>query len=100
MSHPVVAAPLTVFLYHPYTRGLGHILQTRLLERAAQCKDRSWLIDWWNSLAYLAFRAPVVINVSYFYQFKDDPDASRMTQTKRAASLIHGAMTYRDMVVT
>ena len=36
---------------------------------AAVCS--SWLIDWWRALMYLEWRLPVVINVSYFYQFKN-----------------------------
>ena len=49
---------------------------------------------------YLAWRLPVAINVSYFYQFKDDPDRSRMTQVARAASLISGCMEFRDLLVS
>ena len=34
---------------------------------------RSWLIDWWRDYMYLSWRLSVVINVSYFYQFKPTP---------------------------
>ena len=27
----------------------------------------NWLADWWNEAAYIAYREPVVVNVSYFY---------------------------------
>ena len=48
--------------------GMGPILQKRLLDRAAEMnlKGRSWLIDWWNDYAYMGYRDPLVIFVSYF----------------------------------
>lgn len=48
---------------------ISHTLQNRLLEHAAvqNSKGRSWLIDWWNSDAYMTYRDPVTIYVSYFY---------------------------------
>jgi carnitine O-acetyltransferase len=44
-------------------------LQNRLLERKKEmdAKGRSWLIDWWNDYAYMAYRDPLVIFVSYFF---------------------------------
>jgi carnitine O-acetyltransferase len=47
--------------------GFGHVLQQRLLDRDQAVKDKSWLIDWWNDYAYMAYRDPVVINVNYFF---------------------------------
>lgn len=47
---------------------------------------------------YLGWRLPIVINVSYFYQFHDDP--RRTSQCSRAASLISACMAFRDMAVT
>ena len=46
--------------------GFGHVLQKRLESRAAKT-DKSWLIEWWNDYAYMAYRDPVVINVNYFF---------------------------------
>ncbi len=49
--------------------GAGELLQKRLLQRASEMngKGRSWLIDWWNDYAYMAYRDPLVIFVSYFF---------------------------------
>lgn len=47
--------------------GSGEVLQKRLLDRAKAFEKRSWLIDWWNDYAYMAYRDPVVINVNYFF---------------------------------
>ena len=44
-----------------------------------------------------SYRDPVVINVSYFFQYRDD--VRRAKQTRRAASLITGALEFRDAVV-
>jgi carnitine O-acetyltransferase len=49
--------------------GFGEVLQQRLLKRAEEMnlKGRSWLIDWWNDYAYMGYRDPLVIFVSYFF---------------------------------
>lgn len=49
--------------------GVGEVLQNRLLKRAEEMnsKGRSWLIDWWNDYAYMGYRDPLVIFVSYFF---------------------------------
>lgn len=83
--------------------GLGPVLQQRLLERQRRAHEdgKGWLIDWWNDLMYLSFRLPIVINVSYFYQFVPDPrGAAKNTQVARAASLSHAAMEFRDLLVS
>jgi carnitine O-acetyltransferase len=46
---------------------MGHVLQQRLLERASAKKESSWLIEWWNDYAYMSYRDPLVIWVSYFF---------------------------------
>ena len=48
-------------------------LQERLLQRAKNNPDSSWLQLYWNQLGYLQVRDPVIINVSYFFHFSDDP---------------------------
>ena len=48
---------------------------------------------------YLGWRLPVVINVSYFYQFKDSSKPVLQSQVSRAAALISGCMAFRDMLV-
>jgi carnitine O-acetyltransferase len=75
---------------------MGPILQKRLLERAAST-ETSWLIDWWNEYAYMGYRDPVVIYVNYFFAFVDDK--LRMDPVKRGASIITGAMQFRDLII-
>jgi carnitine O-acetyltransferase len=76
--------------------GQGEALQSRLLQRASELKQ-GWFIDWWNDWAYFGYRAPLPVNVSYFFVFRDDP--KRMNQAARAASLITGALDYRKKLV-
>lgn len=71
-------------------------LQQRLQQRAhtMQTEGKSWLIDWWNDYAYMAYRDPVVFYVSYFFHFRDDP--FRRTQSLRAAAIIRAVMQFRQ----
>ncbi|KAJ1553091.1 Carnitine O-acetyltransferase mitochondrial [Cladochytrium tenue] len=78
--------------------GAGEALQRRLLDRAA-ASPSSWLIDWWNSVAYMAYRDPVVVYVNYFFAFIDDRRL-RGNAARRAAELIKGSFAFRDLVVT
>lgn len=65
----------------------------------------SWLIEWWNSGGYMQPRDSVVLNVSYFFQFIDDPFRSAVAdrsfnseidgQLSRAANLIRVALDWR-----
>ena len=73
-------------------------LQERLQQRAQdpEWKDSSWLQPWWNKLAYLQFRETVMINVSYFFDFKDDPKAT--TNVTRGAALLTAAGQFRKLV--
>lgn len=57
----------------------------------------SWLIDWWNQYSYLRYREPVVINVSFFFTFPDDP--RRRDPLHRAATMIYYAMDFRQQVI-
>ena len=75
---------------------LGKKLQERLQARAADPDIKNWLADWWNEVAYMAYRDPVVVYVSYFYVHADD--AWRKDQVKRAASLIKAILPFRAMV--
>jgi hypothetical protein len=36
--------------------GSGAALQSRLLARAEEKKDSSWMIDWWNGYSYFGYR--------------------------------------------
>ena len=68
----------------------------------------NWLADWWNEAAYMAFREPVVVNVSYFYVHVPDADAgtdeavcdARMLAPKRAARLLKAMLPFRTLVET
>ena len=75
---------------------LGKRLQERLQSRAADPDIKNWLADWWNDVAYMSYRDPVVVNVSYFYVHVDD--LWRKDQVKRAASLVKALLPFRAMV--
>jgi carnitine O-acetyltransferase len=89
--------------------GVGEVLQHRLLKRAEEMnsKGRSWLIDWWNDYAYMGYRDPVVVFVSYFFGilnfiiilgFKDDK--LRMNPALRAASIVKGALEFKKLIAS
>ena len=71
-------------------------LQLRLKDRAAAPETASWLSDWWNEAAYMGYRDPVVVFVSYFYLHVDDK--LRRDPAKRAASLIKATLPFRELV--
>ncbi|CBQ68215.1 probable carnitine O-acetyltransferase, mitochondrial precursor [Sporisorium reilianum SRZ2] len=77
---------------------LVQTLQQRLEDRAAKEGRESWLSEWWNDAAYMAYRDPVVPYVSYFYQHKDDK--TRRTGAKRAAGLLKAFLAFRRLVET
>lgn len=74
----------------------GKELQRRLESRAAEPGMLNWLADWWNDVAYMGYRDPVVVFVSYFYVHLDDP--ARRDSASRAASLIKAMLPIRDLV--
>jgi carnitine O-acetyltransferase len=71
-------------------------LQKRLESRAADPNLKSWLADWWNDVAYMGYRDPVVVYVSYFYVHKDD--VRKPGQAKRAAQLLKATLAFRSLV--
>ena len=75
---------------------LGKELQERLQARAADPDVKNWLAEWWNDVAYMAYRDPVVVYVSYFYVHVDD--LWRKDQVKRAAGLVKAFLPFRAMV--
>lgn len=75
---------------------LSKALQTRLEARAADPARASWLSEWWNEAAYMGYRDPVVVFVSYFYVFMDD--AVRSSQAHRAATLVKALLPFRELV--
>ena len=77
-------------------------LQRRLEARASDEGVVNWLADWWNEMAYMAFREPVVVNVSYFYVHVPDADeaicAAPVPAPKRAARLLKAMLPFRALV--
>jgi len=85
-------------------------LQRRLEARAADADEKvvgNWLADWWNETAYMAFREPVVVNVSYFYVHTHvpedagkDADETICGAPGRAARLLKAMLPFRTLVET
>ncbi|KAH8998487.1 acyltransferase ChoActase COT CPT [Lactarius akahatsu] len=73
-------------------------LQKRLEARAAEPGTVNWIADWWNDAAYMAYRDPVVVNVSYFFIHMADP--AIQDAPKRAATLIKAMLPFRTLVET
>ena len=72
-------------------------LHERLLQRAKNNPDSSWLQLFWNQLGYLQVRDPVIINVSYFFHFSDDQTVATddNAQIQRAAAMLVAAGQFR-----
>ncbi len=70
-------------------------LQKRLEARAADPNVTNWISDWWNDAAYMGYRDPVIVFVSYFYVHLDDK--LRRDPVKRAASLLKSMLSFRDL---
>jgi carnitine O-acetyltransferase len=71
-------------------------LQTRLQDRAAQPGMNNWLADWWNDAAYMGYRDPVVVFVSYFFVHLQDRFCR--DQAKRASHLVKAMLPFRELV--
>ena len=76
--------------------GIGEKLQTKLVRRAQDPNCKNWLAEWWDNAAYLEYRDPVVIFVSYFYSHKDD--RARRLPAQRAAALTKGALSFKRQI--
>ncbi|KAG8694261.1 Carnitine O-acetyltransferase mitochondrial, partial [Ceratobasidium sp. 394] len=70
-------------------------LQQRLKDRAATPGIENWLADWWNDVAYMGYRDPVVVFVSYFYVHVEE--GGRRSQAERAARIVKSLLPFRDM---
>ncbi|KAI7882364.1 acyltransferase ChoActase/COT/CPT [Lichtheimia hyalospora FSU 10163] len=79
------------------TSGIGAKLQDRLVARAQDPNVVNWLEDWWLEGAYMAYRDPVMIHVSYFFYYKDDK--LRKIPAKRAAAITTAALEFKQQVV-
>ena len=69
-------------------------LQERLLAR----KDakENWLSEWWNEVAYMGYRDPIIPYVNYFYKHQDD--RRRKDNVSRSSALIKGLLAFRRLV--
>ncbi|KAI9331576.1 acyltransferase ChoActase/COT/CPT [Obelidium mucronatum] len=88
----------TKLAVNDFLAGKGQELQQRLIQHDAS-KSTSWLIDWWNSYAYMGYRDPVVVWVNYFFCFVDNKKYLNKPAA-RAAELITGAWEFRRLVVS
>ncbi|KAI0773287.1 carnitine acetyl transferase [Trametes elegans] len=71
-------------------------LQDRLQKRAQEPDRPHWLEEWWDDYAYMGYRDSVVVNVSYYYGFKEHPAHLPQTALHRAASLVRAVMLFRE----
>ncbi|PCH40276.1 acyltransferase ChoActase/COT/CPT [Wolfiporia cocos MD-104 SS10] len=85
-------AAVKAFLDSPQSKEL----QQRLEARAREPGMRNWLADWWNEAAYMGYRDPVVVYVSYFYVHMDDK--RKPSQARRAAELLKAMLPFRTLV--
>jgi carnitine O-acetyltransferase len=76
--------------------GQGEELQKRLIARREDPKIKNWIYEWWNEVAYLAYRDPVVPYVSYFYSHRDD--RRRRDPAKRAAAITTAVLEFKKQV--
>eukprot|EP00762_Andalucia_godoyi_P002970 ANDGO_04156.mRNA.1 mitochondrial Carnitine O-acetyltransferase len=80
-------------------------LESLLQSRARSQPDhKSWLIDWWNNVAYLGYRDSVVNNSNFYFVLPTATDALKALpgdkrQVIRAASLMLSAWEFRHMLV-
>jgi carnitine O-acetyltransferase len=82
-------------------RAFGASAQAQELQRWLEARRKvevNWLADFWNEAAYMAYREPVVVNVSYFYVHVAD-EAIR-DAPKRAATLLKALLSFRTLVET
>ncbi|KAI9357871.1 acyltransferase ChoActase/COT/CPT [Pilaira anomala] len=77
--------------------GLGQQLQQRLVARAQDPSIVNWMEEWWSDQAYMGYRDPVVVYVSYFFAYKDDK--FRKIPAERAAAITTAALEFKKAVV-
>lgn len=76
--------------------GMAEKLQNRLVERSE--KERSWIAEWWDNDAYMAYRDSVVINVSYYYGWSRLPQADK-GPAHVAAHIASKALDFRQSIL-
>eukprot|EP00762_Andalucia_godoyi_P006293 ANDGO_05886.mRNA.1 mitochondrial Carnitine O-acetyltransferase len=72
--------------------GQGELL-TKLLQERAAASSTSWLSEWWLQWAYVDYRDPLVLNVSYFFSFDAIPGIAML---ERAAQLTLAVAEYKQ----
>lgn len=84
------------FMKSPFTK----TLQDRLIakDKSAETASTSWIYDWWNDFAYMGYRDPVVVYVSYFLTFTDKIGSIPLNKTARAAALTRGALLFKRII--
>jgi carnitine O-acetyltransferase len=78
--------------------GIGEMLHKKLVERSQT--HESWLADWWNHYAYLAFRDPVTVNVTPGIAYPHIPCGSRDEYIQTAAKLVSITGRFLMLVLT
>ncbi|CAH7667076.1 carnitine palmitoyltransferase II [Phakopsora pachyrhizi] len=73
-------------------------LQLRLKDCAENQSRENWLSEWWNDLAYMGYRDPLIPFSSYYIAHQ--VDKSRRNAPLRAASLVRALLYFRDLLVT
>ncbi|KAI8061163.1 acyltransferase ChoActase/COT/CPT [Gongronella butleri] len=81
-----------------FESGLGSQLQERLVARANDPSIVNWLEDWWLDQAYMGYRDPVPVYVSYFFYYKNDK--LRKLPAQRAAAITTAALEFKQQVVS
>ncbi|KAL4989982.1 acyltransferase ChoActase/COT/CPT [Aspergillus falconensis] len=76
--------------------GIGAKLQEKLIARREDPKYKNWLYEWWNDVAYLTYRDPVVPYVSYFYSHRDD--RRLRDPARRAAAISTAALEFKKQI--
>lgn len=81
---------------------ISKTLQERLQARASEPGMENWLAEWWDEVAYMGYRDPVVVYVSYFYVHKDGRGlggrGDATGPVERAARLIKSLLPFRALV--
>ncbi|KAI8327593.1 acyltransferase ChoActase/COT/CPT [Chlamydoabsidia padenii] len=77
--------------------GIGQELQKRLVARSQDPKIVNWMEEWWLDQSYMGYRDSVVINVSYFFAYKDDK--VRRNNVERAAAITTAALEFKKEIV-
>ncbi|EDO28398.1 predicted protein, partial [Nematostella vectensis] len=76
--------------------GIGEILQEKLLEKAK--KTDNWMAEWWDNIAYLDVRVPVVINYNPSCTFPKENFSDRFDFIRYSTRLIRTVLKFRQMI--